>query len=155
MPPRALCLVHSHQLSLRSLPARPGPLPRRDGSYITADGNVCVVRSNFTGSVTVSTDSEGRRTVREVGRRVIKEEVKKEVAEDPPALPPFTSFMRGPRTPPPPRPPLPVGASGGSPWLSTRNPPLQETWDAGPPGSPTSLPGNRGDRDASESSSSL
>ena len=61
-----------------------------------------MVRSNFTGTVTVSTDSQGRRTVREVGRRIIKEEVKKENAEEERhALPPFTSLMRrGPRTPP-------------------------------------------------------
>ena len=119
-------------------PPRPIPAPdsrsvwipvSADGSYVTAEGNVCMVRSNFTGTVTVSTDSQGRRTVREVGRRIIKEEVKKENAEEErPALPTFTSLMRrGPRTPPPPRPPPPtVNASGGgSPWLSTRNPPTR------------------------------
>lgn len=76
-------------------------IPVSDGSYVTAQGDVCIVRSSFTGNVTVSTDSQGRRTVREVGRRIIKEEVKKENAEEePPTLPPFTSLMRrGPSVP--------------------------------------------------------
>ena len=85
------------------------------------------MRSNFTGSVTVYTDSQGRRTVREVGRRVIKEEIKKEVAEEPPALPPFTSLVRRSRSPPP-RPPLPRSGTNRTPpprpppprWVSPR-----------------------------------
>lgn len=98
-------------------------VPVGDGSYITANGDVCVVRSNFTGSVTVSTDGQGRRVVREVGKRIIKEEVKKEPLGEESALPPFTSLMRGPRTStPPPRPPLPVSADGAS-AASFRNPP--------------------------------
>ena len=62
-------------------------MPVSDGSYITANGDVCVVRSNFTGSVTVSTDAQGNRTVREVGRIAIKEEVKNEPLGEESALP--------------------------------------------------------------------
>ena len=116
-------------------------IPVSDGSYVTASGNVCVVRSNFTGSVTVSTDSQGRRTVREVGRRIIKEEIKKAVEEEEqPALPPFTSLMQRSRTPPP-RPPLPRSGIGRTP--SPRPPPPR--WVSPLPQraeSPATLPGD-------------
>ena len=83
-----------------------------------------MVRSNFTGSVTVSTDSQGRRTVKEVGRRVIKEEVKKEQEEEEPTLPPFTSLMRrGTRTPPPRPPPPRFGASASPVPQRAESPP--------------------------------
>ena len=114
-------------------PPPPRPMPQADsrdicipvsgGSYVTAQGDMCMARSNFTGTISVSTDSQGRRTVREVGRRVIKEEIKKEVTEDPPALPPFTSLVRRSRSPPP-RPPLPRSGVSRTPlpppprWVS-------------------------------------
>ena len=54
----------------------------------------------------------GTKDRKEVGRRVIKEEVKKEQEEEEPTLPPFTSLMRrGTRTPPPRPPPPRFGAS--------------------------------------------
>ena len=117
-------------------------IPVSDGSYVTESGDVCVVRSNFTGSVTVSTDSRGRRTVKEVGRHIIKEEIKQEEEEEKPALSPFTSLMRRSRTPPP-RPPLPVTTAGRTPpprpppprWVSptSRQPELCAPQDPPPP----------------------
>ena len=93
-------------------------IPLSNGMFALNDGST-LVRSNFSGRVMVETDSQGRRTVKEVGRRITKEE--------PIALPPFTSLLeREGRTPAPPRPPPPaIRTSGGNspPWLSTRNPP--------------------------------
>ena len=68
-------------------------IPVSDGSYVTANGDTCIVRHNFTGSISVTRDAQGRRVVKEVGTRVVKEEPKEE--EEVP-LPPFTSLMRRP-----------------------------------------------------------
>ena len=82
-------------------------IPVSDGSYVTANG---IIRSNFTGRISVTRDSQGRRVVKEVGTRIEKEEPKEE-----PALPPFTSLMRrGSRTPPPRPPPPRSGAAAAA-----------------------------------------
>ena len=130
--PRNLTVLHPVRTRDPSPPPPPPPpppqpeqggqrqiwIPLSNGMFALNDGST-LVRSNFSGRVMVETDSQGRRTVKEVGRRITKEE--------PIALPPFTSLLeREGRTPAPPRPPPPATRTSGGdspPWLSTRNPP--------------------------------
>ena len=69
-------------------------IPVSDRSYVTVNGVTCIVRSNFNGRISVTRDSQGRRVVKEVGTRVVKEEPKEE--EEEVTLLPFTSLMRRP-----------------------------------------------------------
>lgn len=89
-------------------------IPVSDGSYVTANGDTCIVRNNYTGSISISRDKDGR--------RVVKEETREEAR-----LPPFTSLLRpGADRTPPPRPPPPAIARTPPPrpppprWVSPR-----------------------------------
>lgn len=92
--------------SPRPIPPADGSRPRElwipvsDWSYVTASGDTCIVQRNYTGSITITRDAEGK--------RVVKEEPKEQES----SLPPFTSLLRpgsSGRTPPP-RPPPPASS---------------------------------------------
>lgn len=71
-------------------------IPVSDGSYVIANGDACIVRNNYTGSITITQDSQGRKVVKEEPLEVKEEEAF--------TLPPFTSLMSSRRRNPPPRP---------------------------------------------------
>ena len=50
------------------LPSQGLGIPVSDGSYVTANGDTCIVRSNYTGSISISRDKDGRRVVKEEPR---------------------------------------------------------------------------------------
>lgn len=94
-------------------------IPVSDGSYVTLNGDTSIVRNNYTGSITITRDSQGR--------KVLKEEPLEVKEEEAFTLPPFTSLMSSRRRNPPLRPPPPTVSSRTSPpppprWVSPPRP---------------------------------
>ena len=116
----------------RPFPTRPNGrniwIPVSDGSFVTAEGNACVVRRNYCGKITINSDSSGNRVIKEEPLDPGFQQRFRDLEES------FTSVRAGSRrnptgaAAPPPRPPPPktppsaaVNTTGD--WLSTRNRP--------------------------------